>query len=98
MVRCPPRLLGYGVPRMQSLLDGRIAVITGAAQGIGRATASLFAEHGATSVIADIDESAASAADDAIVAAGGNAETVATDVRNPDAVDGLRDQVLSKHG
>ncbi|MDD7973499.1 SDR family NAD(P)-dependent oxidoreductase [Roseinatronobacter alkalisoli] len=45
------------------LLDGRIAIITGAAspRGLGRATAQLFAEHGATVVITDLDSAQAQA-------------------------------------
>lgn len=50
------------------LLDGRVCVITGAAsaRGLGRATASLFAEHGARVAILDLDAEAAQAAATAI--------------------------------
>ena len=86
------------VRAMDPLLDGQIAVVTGAAHGIGRATAALFAEHGATVVIADIDAEAASEAADEIVAAGGNADALTTDVRVDADVDRLREHVLGTHG
>lgn len=46
------------------LLDGKFAIITGAAsaRGLGKATAKMFAEHGATVAVLDLDESAAQAA------------------------------------
>lgn len=40
---------------MSKLLEGKVAIITGAGRGIGQATAELYAEHGANIVIADID-------------------------------------------
>lgn len=40
----------------KGLLAGEVAIITGAAQGIGRATAILFAAEGAKVVVADLDE------------------------------------------
>jgi NAD(P)-dependent dehydrogenase (short-subunit alcohol dehydrogenase family) len=42
---------------MKRLLEGKVALVTGAASGIGRATALLFAAEGATLVLADVDES-----------------------------------------
>ena len=83
---------------VEPLLDGQIAVVTGAAHGIGRATAALFAEHGATTVIADVDEAGGAEAADEIVAAGGNADAFTTDVRVDADVDRLRDHVLGTHG
>ena len=65
-------------------LDGKTALITGAATGLGRAAAELFAAEGASVVIADV-----SAGDDtvaAIAAAGGRASFVAIDVTHDESI------------
>lgn len=61
-------------------LAGKVAVITGGGSGFGRATAQLFAREGARVVAADIDEAAARATVEAIVAAGGEAAACRADV------------------
>ena len=61
-------------------LAGRVAIITGAASGIGRATAMRMAAEGASVVIADIDADGGQACADSIVAAGASASFVACDV------------------
>ena len=80
------------------LLDGRVAVITGAANGIGAAGARLFARHGAHCVIADIDHEHATETVEAIRAAGGSVSSITTDVRDQAQVLALRDEVLAEHG
>jgi NAD(P)-dependent dehydrogenase (short-subunit alcohol dehydrogenase family) len=61
-------------------LDGRVALITGAAGGIGRVAAELFAVEGARVVVADVAEGDGKAAVDAIRDAGGDAAFVRSDV------------------
>jgi len=62
------------------LVEGKVAVITGGASGIGEATAKTYAEHGASVVVADIDETGAKETVDDIVENGGDATFVRTDV------------------
>lgn len=61
-------------------LENQVAVITGAANGIGRAAAHRFAEEGAACVLVDRDEAAGQAAAEAVSLAGGRAIFVAADV------------------
>jgi len=66
---------------MTDTLAGRVALITGAASGIGAATARLLAVRGAAVVAADIDAGGAEETAAAILAAGGRAVAQAVDVR-----------------
>ncbi len=67
-------------------LAGQVALVTGAARGIGRAIAEDLAAHGARVVIADLDGGAAAGTASAIRRAGGDAAPLWLDVTDPDAV------------
>jgi len=67
-------------------LQGKVALVTGAASGIGKAIAQRYAREGAKIVIADLNLEAANAAAAEIAAAGGTAMGVAMDVTSEDAV------------
>lgn len=80
-------------------LDGKRALITGAASGIGRATALLFAREGAVVAVADLDEAGARDVARQIVADGGRARAIQCDVsRDADCLRAVRDTVEALGG
>jgi 3-oxoacyl-[acyl-carrier protein] reductase len=78
-------------------LAGRVAVVTGASRGIGRAIAARLAAQGATVVAAARGEHAAGTVGE-ITAAGGKAEVAAVDVSDAAAIDALVRGALERHG
>ncbi len=79
-------------------LEGKVALITGAASGLGKAIAELYAKHGASVAIADINQEAADKVAAEINAAGGKALGVAMDVTSEDAVNAGTDRVVAAFG
>lgn len=79
-------------------LNGKVAVVTGGANGIGRAMVERFVSEGMKVVLADINESVLATAVDEIKAAGGDVHGVATDVSKLESVEALRDATLAKYG
>jgi NAD(P)-dependent dehydrogenase (short-subunit alcohol dehydrogenase family) len=78
--------------------EGRVAVITGAASGIGRAMAELFASEGSAVVVADLEEAAAGAVAQGIRERGGVAEAFEVDVSDPRSVESLAALVRDHFG
>jgi 3-oxoacyl-[acyl-carrier protein] reductase len=79
-------------------LQDKVAIITGAAHGIGKAYARRFAEEGAHVVVADIDAEGGEATVKALTDGGGSAWARATDVRDYASVEGLIRQTVEKFG
>lgn len=79
-------------------LNGKVALITGAASGLGKAIAELYAKQGAAVAIADINQQAADAAAAEIKAAGGKAIGIAMDVTNEEAVNAGTDKTVEAFG
>jgi NAD(P)-dependent dehydrogenase (short-subunit alcohol dehydrogenase family) len=79
-------------------LDGRVAVVTGAASGIGLALAHRLAAEGAHLLMADIDGAAVDAAAADIRAAGSEVEAIELDVRDPEAVERAGFRALDRFG
>jgi len=80
---------------MANELAGKVAIVTGGARGIGKATVELFVEEGAKVVIADLHDDEGEALAKAL---GGNARYQRTDVSKADQVAALVDRAVSEFG
>ena len=79
-------------------LENKVAIVTGAASGIGKGIATLFAREGATVVIADLDLTAARKAANELVVEGAKAMALAMDVSDEYAVDAGIREVTETYG
>lgn len=79
-------------------LDGKVALVTGAGSGIGRASAILFASEGASVVVVDINEAAADECRAQIEAAGGSCRVVAADLTDQESVKRPFDEAVAAFG
>ena len=89
------------MPRLSSLsrsIKGKVAIVTGAASGMGRATAQLFADEGAHVAVTDLDLTKVQVVVDEIVAAGGSAHGWKLDVTNAADRQTTVSQVSSRWG
>ncbi|MBK6706112.1 MAG: SDR family oxidoreductase [Sphingomonadales bacterium] len=89
MEQCPP---------LSRSIAGRVAIVTGAASGMGRATAILFASEGAKVAVTDLNQSACDAVVAEIEANGGTARAYALDVSSSEAISTVVSNVASDFG
>jgi len=80
------------------VLEGRVAIVTGAGQGMGEVTAKLFAASGAKVVVADFNRVTGQKVVDGIIAEGGEASFVYVDISKSDEVKSMVEQAVEKFG
>jgi NAD(P)-dependent dehydrogenase (short-subunit alcohol dehydrogenase family) len=83
---------------MGEMLKGKVAVVTGGASGIGRATAALFAREGANVVVADYEPTGGQDTVKMIKGEGGEAFFVETDVSRPEDVERMVKETVKTYG
>ena len=79
-------------------LEGKVAIVTGAGQGIGAATAARMSEEGAKVVVSDVNEETGAAVADGIRSGGGEAVFVRCDVSDVDEVKRLMEEARAAFG
>jgi len=79
-------------------VSGRVAVVTGAASGIGRGMCEAFAAAGMRVVLSDVERDALARTTETLRAGGADVHAVVTDVSKPDQVEALADETLRRYG
>lgn len=81
-----------------SEFEGKVAIVTGAASGIGRSVAELYAREGAAVIVSDVNEQGGKEAVEAIAGAGGEVAFVRTDVSRPEDCEALAAAAIEHFG
>ena len=89
---------GEQTAAVSGLLDGQVAVITGAGRGLGRAYALAYSREGAAVVVTDVEAGSAASVVDEIVAAGGRAAASPDSVATPPGAAAIVDSALEHFG
>lgn len=79
-------------------LEGKAAIVTGAASGMGKAIAELYAKEGAKVVVSDVNAEGAEAVAAGIRGNGGTAVAIRTNVADPNDIDAMIDKAVSEYG
>lgn len=79
-------------------LEGKVAVVTGSARGLGKAIVERLAKEGAKVVVTDLNEQGCIETANEIIASGGDALAVTCDVTNRESVEALASATIKKYG
>src|SRR5690606_14906200 len=89
---------GPGEGRSMRTITGRVAVVTGAGSGIGRATGEELARRGADVAVLDVDETRAEATAASVRSLGRRASVHVVDVRSAERLEEVAGEVVDQHG
>lgn len=85
-------------PQAKGIVDGKVAIVTGAGQGIGRGVALQLAEQGARVVVSDINTDTAAETVAIAIERGGEAVAIGCDIADSASVEALVDEVVARFG